>query len=312
MRAKQHLDNQERKKLTTIEVISDELFNKSAVLDIEAKLIEYMSSDQKYTLLNGNRGIIGHNYYDKERYTSLFRTIWEELKKREIVGNDLRVLENSDLFKYTPYKTLTDEQYETVFLMVSDVLKNMMNNQDVSFVINGEAGTGKTVLAMYLLKLMTDNKLIEFVTDFDEEQMYIYSQLKEKLASFKFALVVPQASLRSTLRAVVGKVANLKKNMVIGPSDVVKKEYDLLIVDEAHRLKQRKNIINMGAFDKTNNKLGLDNNGTELDWIMKSSKYQIFFYDAQQSIRPLRLVKLENLSKPLRYSQIQEIDRISY
>lgn len=236
----------------------------------------------------------------------------EKLKKREIVGNDLRVLENSDLFKYTPYKTLTDEQYETVFLMVSDVLKNMMNNQDVSFVINGEAGTGKTVLAMYLLKLMTDNKLIEFVTDIDEEQMYIYSQLKEKLASFKFALVVPQASLRSTLRAVVGKVANLKKNMVIGPSDVVKKEYDLLIVDEAHRLKQRKNIINMGAFDKTNNKLGLDNNGTELDWIMKSSKYQIFFYDAQQSIRPLRLVKLENLSKPLRYSQIQEIDRISY
>ncbi len=77
VRAKAHLDNQERKKLTTIDLISDELFNKSAVLDIEAKLIEYMSSDQKYTLLNGNRGIIGHNYYDKERYTSFFRTIWK-------------------------------------------------------------------------------------------------------------------------------------------------------------------------------------------------------------------------------------------
>ena len=92
--AKQHLDNDERKQLTMIEVISDKMFNKSAALDIEAKLIEYMSSDEKYKLLNSNGGIRGHDYYDKERYDSLFKTIWAELRKKEIVENDLRVLEN--------------------------------------------------------------------------------------------------------------------------------------------------------------------------------------------------------------------------
>ncbi|NLC41296.1 MAG: DUF2075 domain-containing protein [Erysipelothrix sp.] len=286
VRAKQHLDNDERKQLTMIEVISDKMFNKSAALDIEAKLIEYMSSDEKYKLLNSNGGIRGHDYYDKERYDSLFKTIWAELRKKEIVENDLRVLENSDLFKYTPYKTLTDEQYETVYLMISDLARSIMNNQEVSFIINGEAGTGKTVLAMYLLKLLSDNKLLDFITDFDEEQMNLYVELKEKLEDFRFALVVPQTSLRATLKSVVGKITNLKKNMVIGPSDVTKQDYDLLIVDEAHRLKRSKNISHRGAFNQTNSKLELGDSGTQLDWVMKSSKYQIFFYDAKQSIRP--------------------------
>ena len=74
--------------------------------------------------------------------------------------------------------------------------------------------------------------------------------------------------------------------MVLGPNDVVKKEYDLLIVDEAHRLQRRKNIMGYGYFDRVNRRFGLDNNGTQLDWIMKSSKHQVFFYDENQSIKP--------------------------
>ena len=57
-----------------------------------------------------------------------------------------------------------------------------MNNQEVSFIINGEAGTGKTVLAMYLLKLLSDNKLLDFITDFDEEQMNLYVELKRRFS----------------------------------------------------------------------------------------------------------------------------------
>lgn len=34
----------------------------------------------------------------------------------------------------------------------------------------------------------------------------------------------------------------LKASMVIGPSEVSKNEYDVLIVDEAHRLRKRKTL----------------------------------------------------------------------
>jgi DUF2075 family protein len=42
----------------------------------------------------------------------------------------------------------------------------------------------------------------------------------------------------------------------------------------------------MGAFRKNNQKLGLDDSGTELDWIVANSKNQIFFYDSAQSVKP--------------------------
>jgi len=74
--------------------------------------------------------------------------------------------------------------------------------------------------------------------------------------------------------------------MVIGPNDVVKEKYDLLIVDESHRLQRRKGIMGYGAYDNVNRGLGLGNEGTQLDWIMKNSKHQVFFYDENQSIKP--------------------------
>src|SRR5690606_2628127 len=99
-----------------------------------------------------------------------------------------------------------------------------------------------------------------------------YRLLEEFQLIFRDAnigLVVPMTSLRKSLKTVFGAIGGLKKNMVIGPSDAVKKEYDILIVDEAHRLAQRKNIPNYGSFDATNRSLGLGNEGTQLDWIMR-------------------------------------------
>ncbi|MDB5204515.1 MAG: hypothetical protein JWP09_543 [Candidatus Taylorbacteria bacterium] len=74
--------------------------------------------------------------------------------------------------------------------------------------------------------------------------------------------------------------------MVIGPNDVVRQKYDLLIVDESHRLQRRKNIMGYGAYDTVNKNLGLDKDATQLEWIMRSSKHQIFLYDKNQSVKP--------------------------
>ena len=64
-RMEQHLQTEERQRLTEINVVSDKTFNKSAILDLESFLIRYMSSDGKYRLQNGNSGIKDHEYYDR-------------------------------------------------------------------------------------------------------------------------------------------------------------------------------------------------------------------------------------------------------
>lgn len=286
-RIKQHLDNPERRKLREIKIIADRRFNKSSTLDIESQLIEHMSSDGKYIIQNSNSGMRNHNYYQKEDYSILFEKIWEELLKHEIVQHDLRVLRNSDLFKYTPYKNLTEEQYDVVFNLMREMVEAISQNEEASFFINGEAGTGKTVLAMYIMKILADKKMLDFVAQGDETIKEKYKHLASEIENLKFALVVPMTSLRSTLKGVAKNIKGLKSMMVIGPSDVLKDEYDILLVDEAHRLRRRTNITNYQTFDMNNKKLGLDEEeGTELDWVMLSSKYQILFYDSSQSIRP--------------------------
>lgn len=62
--------------------------------------------------------------------------------------------------------------------------------------------------------------------------------------------------------------------MVLSPADVANSQdkYDILIIDESHRLRQRYGLASPGdykAFDHKNEILGLGKKGTELDWILK-------------------------------------------
>lgn len=259
-RSKQHYENPERRKLNEIHIITDEEFNVSATLDIESWLIQYISADGKYVLQNGNSGLKNHNYYDRIKYKTKFEITWNKLKEIGIVKNSLEDLKNSDLFKYSPYKSLTEDQ----FFVAKQIFRDIKRNEINTFIVNGKPGTGKTILATYLFK---------------------YLKEQDETKHLKIGLVVPMASLRVTIKKVFGKIKGLKSNMVIGPNDVVQDQYDLLIVDEAHRLQRRKGIMGYGAFDKVNRGLGLGNYGTQLDWVMKSSKHQVFFYDENQSIK---------------------------
>ena len=58
-RSKEHFEVSERAKLKNIHIISDEEYNKSASLDIESMLIEYVIADEKFIVQNGNAGLSG-------------------------------------------------------------------------------------------------------------------------------------------------------------------------------------------------------------------------------------------------------------
>jgi len=70
--------------------------------------------------------------------------------------------------------------------------------------------------------------------------------------------------------------------------------FNLLLVDETHRLSQRANqpsgVLNKKFSDITIELFGADDySKTQLHWIQKKSKYQVFLLDTEQSIRPADL-----------------------
>lgn len=305
-RMNNHLAHPEKQNLKWVYIISGESFNKSATLDIESNLIQYMTAAGDFKLLNGNGGVSSHNYYQKSEYFKVFKEVWSKLSFENIRMKDLLELENSDVFKYSPYKSLSPDQYSSIL----EIFKSYSSGKIKKIFVDGSAGTGKTILAIYLIKLLTTLSQYE-LHDLDIEDEDLLLELvafKEKYPKkLLIGFVVPMTSLRSTLKKVFKSVHGLSSNMVIGPTDVVKKEYDFLIVDEAHRLTRRKSIMGYGAFDNVNKELGLyhsekmdgknvqsaERNGTQLDWIIKSSKFQLFFYDAEQSIKPADVRKVD-------------------
>ncbi|MGL5150582.1 MAG: DNA/RNA helicase domain-containing protein [Clostridium sp.] len=272
-RSQEHYKNIERRKLTSLDVITDTDFNKSVTLELEAFLIEHMSADGKYNLQNGNGGLSKHNYYDRDKYIEKFNTIWNELKTNKVVIHGLFEIRNSELFKFSPYKTLNNEQS----LVIHDIVNTILSVETSMHLIQGEPGTGKTIVAIYLIKYLME---------------------LDKTKDLKVGLVISMTPLRDTLKKVFRKVKNLKSSMVLAPSEVINGNYDILIVDEAHRLNRRKNISYMGAFDACNRSLGLDiNEGDQLDWVRLSCKHMILCYDKNQSIKPSDILpeKLEKL-----------------
>jgi DUF2075 family protein/DNA replication protein DnaC len=288
-RIKTHLANPKKAALfNMISIIGSDKFNKSATLDIESYLIQYLTAEGTYKIENGNFGLLNHNYYQQDLYRQLFKEIWNQLVTKKVVTKSLTEIENSELFKYSPYKSLNDDQYNSVL----EILDLLTEKDSSRIFVSGSAGTGKTILATYLIKLLysnLDDTTADELNEDDLKEINYIKKFQRKYPNAKIGLVVAMTSLRESLKAVFKKIPGLKSSMVISPSDTFTttgEKYDLLIVDEAHRLRQYKNIGWLGAFKKNNQKLDLGDEGTELDWIIANSKNQIYFYDAAQSVKP--------------------------
>lgn len=183
-RLNQHLKNSDKNQLKNIKIIFSHYFNKSSVLDIESNLIQNMLADKQFVLLNGNEGISNHHYYQKTEYENTFKDIWKNLQFEKLVKNDLLDIQNSDLFKYSPYKALSEDQYNAI----REYLFTLQNSTDkTSTFIQGSAGTGKTILAVYLVKLLLSNIDEEDLEDNFEVSPLIElaQEVKNKLKKIK-------------------------------------------------------------------------------------------------------------------------------
>lgn len=298
-RMRQHFDSPEKKHLRTIRVIVDATFNKSVCLDLEAYLIRMLAGDGSYRVLNRNDGITEADYYDRGHYRESFLEVFDQLKRDGVFTRTIPEIENSDLFKLSPFKALTPDQAIAVEDILEGLFEDLKSGEKSTTVIQGEPGTGKTVVAIYMLKLLVDIAATAPAADLDSDTLFsefFVEGYQDLLKDVRIGLVVPQQSLRESIKKVFKKTPGLHPAMVMTAFDVgfSDQHFDLLIVDEAHRLNQRANqpsgVQNKKFRDITERLFGSDDKTkTQLDWIRAKSRHQIFLLDAAQSVRPADL-----------------------
>lgn len=299
-RFQQHLNNPDRHSLDTIRFIFDDQFNKSAILDIEQTLIQMFMADRKFVLQNRNGGqSCKHDYYQRALYQAKVDEIWNELNRALLTNQDASTIRNSNLFKYSPFNTLTPEQEQVSQDILSNAIDCLESGETGTSVLSGKAGTGKSIVLIHmmytLMSAMTVTYNNEDLTPDEQFELGLRISLSNKISEYvrkhgnlKIAFVVPMTSIRKTFKTVfsASKGTGLKSSMVIGPQDVLKDDYDIVFVDEAHRLARRKGITSYGSFDEACAKLRLNPmTATQLDMIQKKSKYSVLVYDGCQTVK---------------------------
>ncbi len=299
VRMSQHLSSQEKKSLRIARIILDDTFNKSVCLDLESYLIRLLAGDGRFQVMNLNDGITDSNYFDRSRYRKVFAEICDRLREQGLFGQTIPEIENSDLFKLSPFKSLNMDQMVSIQTLLASLLGDLDQKTSSTSVIRGDPGTGKTIVAIFLIKLLRDIQ----TTSLDEDPTtdspfaeFFTSRNQDLLKELRVGLVVPQQSLRRSIQNVFKLTPKLAADLVLSPFEVGEsdKPFDVLIVDEAHLLSQRANqpsaaqnkrfkAINYSLFGKD------DDSVNQLDWITEKSTHRVYLLDMAQSVRPADL-----------------------
>lgn len=129
-------------------IVGHKHFNKSLTLDIENRLIQYMVSAPDVRRVHNQRGNPQNKYYPVGELDEIFSKMWRLLRKEnETLFPSESLIKDSAIFKASPLHKLTDEQIRARELIIDRVRRALRNDQTGQLIfIEGEAGTGKTVL----------------------------------------------------------------------------------------------------------------------------------------------------------------------
>ena len=176
---------------STIYVIGHKLFNKSLTLDIENKLIQYISSMGGFSIhqVHNGRGNPQNQYYTHDELTPIFEDIWNSLRdKDKRLFFPRNEVENFALFKASPMHTLTYSQMNIQQQIVNRVKKAINEEKYGQLIfIQGEAGTGKTVLTshafydLFNMKFRSGKKVHACLMVNHDEQLSVYNAMAQTL-----------------------------------------------------------------------------------------------------------------------------------
>ncbi|MEK5377078.1 MULTISPECIES: DUF2075 domain-containing protein [Paenibacillus] len=263
-RLKKHLGNPQRKGLKQTILIGHKRFHQSATYNIETNLINYLIAENRYRLQNVSQTVKSevHNYYRKHYYNEgVFTEIWEKLRDEEIVKEPIEKLKNRDTYKLSPFKELSDQQFEIKNQILNFCKKNIQKTESQVLIIEGEAGTGKSVLISSLF-----NTIQDYANDSDSI-----------LYGTNNYLLVNHSEMLKTYHSLAKSLPNIKKNKVMKPTTFINDQKitsaNIVLVDEAHLLLTKE--------DRYNNFKG----NNHLEEIIKKSKITIVIFDPKQVLR---------------------------
>lgn len=165
----------------------------------------------------------------------------------------------SSMFAGNQNYVLLDEQK-----VAFETAKVIANKQEKAVVIiKGGPGTGKSVISVNLISALLNDRL-------------------------NAIFIAPNSSFRDTLikKLALDHQTQRVRNVFKGSAafyDSAEDEFDVLIVDEAHRLKKK------GAF--------MYRGTNQVEDIIKASKVSIFFIDDDQAVRPEDIGTISELKK---------------
>ncbi len=278
-RHKQHYDGTEEKFNTadfdSVIVVFSKYFNGSALDDVESQLITYFLADKpksKKTMIGFDEdGVINrtggnrvNDYADREKVASeVVLPFWEEVlyKKGWVTTPTLEELRARALVKYSPIKVLTSEQ--------DLLIREIANNPLGSYVINGDAGTGKTVLLTHL----------------------VASLLKERPTARIGVVVQPNWEKTGTDIFRVFGMNNSRLDVCTSTKLINEgRKYDIVIVDESHKLSRRRPKQDQ-SFNAVYDIPGNENCESHLEIIQKLGTQVVLMYDVLQAIRPANITR---------------------
>lgn len=174
-----------------------------------------------------------------------------------------KLIEHIDgLFKGNPEFTLLDEQkvaYESIISAAKDVTKKK------TIIVKGGPGTGKSVISMNALGGLLKKKLnVKFVAP---------------NASFRSAMVETLVKHQPKNKGRARVLFAGSGQFYDSPAD----SFDVLVVDEAHRLKGKGAYMYQGV--------------NQIEDIIKASKVNVFFIDDYQRIRPDDIGTVEEIKR---------------
>ncbi|MFC7465529.1 DNA/RNA helicase domain-containing protein [Brachybacterium sp. GCM10030252] len=128
--------------------------------------------------------------------------------------------------------------------IMEGLLEDLKSDTRTLSAIQGDPGTGKTIVGIYLMKLLRDLAQFDPTDDVDGDSMFsdlFVEGNRELFQDLRVGLVVPQKSLRKSITKVFRKAPALQGAHVLTPYEVAdaEEDFDVIVVDEAHRLTQR-------------------------------------------------------------------------
>lgn len=236
---------------------------------LETKLLKYMDTEflliKDKVLVNSRKNQEHAEEISNEIESELFPELWAFIKELKFVKSDLKNVERNPIKYYSPFgKVLDDVQSVAISRIVETGLSE---ENDRKILIQGEPGTGKTfIAASAIFELIRLGRKVALIVN-QTSMVKIYNDL--------FRLVT------KSNKPFVGSLATFKNALV--RKDFSISDFSLLIVDEAHRLKQPQGKHNYlpstYTLDRNNMEL------TEIDIIEGYGKNLVFLYDEFQVIR---------------------------